>query len=263
LRLSYENLTYNINQAANKLDLNVNDKVFCPLPIFDTLGFQISFTSITSGVKLFIYPSDLDSRTITEAIYSSDVTILFGTDQLLSYYGQIAHSYDFSSVRYVFVYGERLNRSTSDFWQQNFGIRILPLYALEKASSVLALSTKMEYKAGSVGKLLPGIEYKLQKFKGIENGGKLFIRSKNISHDQWIDTGDVVRVDEEKYVTVLGRANQFWQKDNTLISLPLLEDIALKIDSLGQHVAIRASKDQIALFTTSSKVDKKSVEKVL
>ncbi|AVP88168.1 acylglycerophosphoethanolamine acyltransferase [Candidatus Phycorickettsia trachydisci] len=262
LRLSCENLTYNINQAANKLDLNVNDKVFCPLPLFDTLGFQIALTSITSGVKLFIYPSDLDSRTITEAIYGSDVTIIFGTDQLLSYYGQIAHSYDFSSVRYVFVYGERLNSATSDFWQQNFGIRILPLYALEKASSVLALSTKMEYKAGSVGKLLPGIEYKLQKFKCIEDGGKLFIRGKNISHDQWIDTGDIVKVDEEKYVTVLGRADQFWQKDNTLISLPLLEDVALKIDPSEQHAAIKMGKDQIALFSTSSKVDKKSIEKI-
>lgn len=263
LRLSCENITYNINQAAIKLDLNIKDKVFCPLPLFDTLGFQIALTSITSGVKLLMHPSDLDSRTITEAIYISDATILFGTDQLLSYYAQIAHSYDFSSVRYVFSYGERLRDATSDFWQQNFGIRILPLYALKEASSVLALSTKMEYKAGSVGKLLPGIEYKLQKFKGIEDGGRLFIRGRNISETKWVDTGDVVKIDEEKYVTILGRVNQFWQKEDELISLPLLEDAALKVDPSEQHVAIKGSKDQITLFTTSSKVDKKSIEKAL
>lgn len=263
LPLSWGNLTYNINQAAIKLDLSIKDKVFCPLPLFDTLGFQIALTSITSGVKLLMYPSDLDLRTITEAIYTADVTILFGTDQLLSYYAQIAHNYDFSSVRYVFVYGERLGSATSDFWQQNFGIRILPLYTLKEASSVLALSTKMEYKAGSVGKLLPGIEYKLQKFKGIEDGGRLFIRSKNISEAKWVDTGDIVKIDEEKYVMILGRVNQFWQKEGELISLPILEDVALKIDPSRQHVAIKGSKDQIALFTTSGKVDKKSIEKAL
>lgn len=263
LHLSCENLTYNINQAAVKLDLNIKDKVFCPLPLFDILGFQIALTSITSGVKLLMYPSDLDSRTITEAIYVADATILFGTDQLLSYYAQIAHTYDFSSVRYVFAYGERLRSATSNFWQQNFGIRILPLYALKEASSVLTLSTKMEYKVGSVGKLLPGIEYKLQKFKGIEDGGRLFIRGKNISQDKWVDTGDIVTIDEERYMTILGRVNQFWQKENELISLPLLEDMALKIDPSRQHVAIKSGKDQIALFTTSSKVDKKNLEKVL
>ncbi len=86
----------------------------------------------------------------------------------------------------------------------------------------------MEMRTGTVGKFLPGIEYRIQAIKGIEQGGRLFVKGPNVMQgylladkpgeiqkpstelgDDWYDTGDVVSIDNEGYVTIHGRARDF------------------------------------------------------
>src|SRR5256714_11041391 len=96
----------------------------------------------------------------------------------------------------------------------------------------------MVLKHGSTGRLLPGIEYKLEPVPGVEQGGRLFVRGTNImrgylnpdanaafkSLGGWYDTGDIARVDEAGFVFIQGRLKRFAKISGEMVSLTAVEE---------------------------------------
>ncbi len=96
----------------------------------------------------------------------------------------------------------------------------------------------MHRKKGSVGRLLPGIAYKIEPVAGIEEGGKLLVAGDNIMQgymkadkpeklqplpDKWYDTGDIVSIDQDGFVTIHGRAKRFAKIAGEMVSLTAVE----------------------------------------
>ena len=177
-------------------------------------------------MRTFLYPSPLHYRTVPELAYGINATILFGTDTFLAGYARVADNYDFYSVRYVFAGAERVKPETRRAWFERFGIRILEGYGTTETSPGLAVNTPMHYKAGTVGRLLPGIVHRIEPVDGITNGGRLFVSGPNVMlgylraekpgvlespADGWYDTGDIVELDAEGFVTIKGRAKAICQ----------------------------------------------------
>ena len=99
-----------------------------------------------------------------------NATILFGTDTFLSGYARVADNYDFYSVRYIFAGAERVKPETRRVWFEKFGIRILEGYGATETSPALAVNTPMHFKAGTVGRLLPGIRTSAGASRGHRRG---------------------------------------------------------------------------------------------
>jgi acyl-[acyl-carrier-protein]-phospholipid O-acyltransferase/long-chain-fatty-acid--[acyl-carrier-protein] ligase len=127
----------------------------------------------------------------------------------------------------------------------------------------------MHFKTGSVGRLLPNIEGRLDPVPGIEGGGKLSIRGPNVmagylKADQpgvlqppeggWHDTGDIVDIDAAGFVTIKGRAKRFAKIGGEMVSLPAVEGYAAAVWADAQHAVVTrpdAKKgEQLVLFTT-------------
>ena len=162
--LSHLNLQANRAQLEAVVDFNAGDIVFNALPLFHSFGLSAGMIlPILSGIRTFFYVSPLHYRIVAELIYDTNATILFGTDTFLNGYARVAHSYDFYSLRYVFAGAEKLKSSTRDEWAEKFGVRIFEGYGATETSPVLAVNTPMDNKAGTVGHMLPGIEYRLEK----------------------------------------------------------------------------------------------------
>ena len=179
--LSHRNLNANRHQLAARIDFTPTATVFNALPIFHSFGLTGGMLlPILSGIRTFLYPSPLHYRIIPAMVYDSNATILFGTDTFLTGYAKVAHGYDFYSVRYIFAGAEKVRDETRRIWSEKFGIRIFEGYGATETSPALATNSPMHYKAGAVGRFLPGIDYEIEPVPGIDEGGKLIVSGPNI-----------------------------------------------------------------------------------
>lgn len=268
--LSHTNVQANRFQLSACVDFTATDKVFNALPIFHSFGLTSGMLlPLLSGVSVFLYPSPLHYRIIPELSYDINATILFGTDTFLSGYAKYAHPYNFYSVRYVFAGAEKLREETYSAWSKKFGIRIFEGYGTTETSPVLATNTPLQHKAGTVGRLLPGIQYKLNHVPGVTDGGVLVVRGPNVMKgylfasqpgviiapkDGWYETGDIISIDESGFLTIKGRINRFAKIGGEMISLGMIEQQINTLWPNYQHAIINVPDpkkgEQVILVTT-------------
>jgi long-chain acyl-CoA synthetase len=126
----------------------------------------------------------------------------------------------FKNVRAIF--GGRLERATSGaapiakeilefFWAA--GVPVLEGYGMTETATAATISTIDEHKFGTVGRPLPGVELR------IAPDGELLIKGPNIFQgyhnkadasfgaveDGWLHTGDLGSIDEDGYLSIVGR----------------------------------------------------------
>jgi acyl-[acyl-carrier-protein]-phospholipid O-acyltransferase/long-chain-fatty-acid--[acyl-carrier-protein] ligase len=243
--LSHRNIIANAAQATARIDFGRTDKVFNVLPMFHSFGLTVGLVMpLVSGVPVYLYPSPLHYRVVPELVYGANATIIFGTDTFLAGYARAAHAYDFRSLRYVLAGAEPVKEATRRVWAEKFGLRILEGYGVTEAAPVLAINTPMFSRPGTVGRFLPGIETRLEPVPGVEEGGRLFVRGPNVMQgylkldlpgvlqppeEGWHDTGDIVAVDRDGYVTIKGRAKRFAKIGGEMISLAAVETLAAEL----------------------------------
>lgn len=281
--LSHANILANHNQVSARIHFNAQDIVLNFLPMFHSFGFSVgTLLPVLAGMKTFLYPTPLHYAVIPEMAYELNATIMFGTNTFFAAYGKKAHPYDFYSLRYVVAGAEKLQESTRQLWMEKFGIRILEGYGATETSPVAAVNTLMDYKAGTVGRLMPAMHYQLEAVEGIAEGGRLHVYGPNIMRGYlladnpgqlvcpssiygagWYDTGDIVQVDADGYVTIKGRSKRFAKISGEMVSLTVVEQLAAKAWPLAQHAAVSLpdSKkgEQIILLTTQKQPSTKQI----
>jgi acyl-[acyl-carrier-protein]-phospholipid O-acyltransferase/long-chain-fatty-acid--[acyl-carrier-protein] ligase len=141
------------------------------------------------------------------------------------------------------------------------------------------MNTPLYSKPGTVGQFLPGVAYRLDPVPGT-GGGRLFVRGPNrmmgyylpdrpgtlADTGEWYDTGDIVSVDEEGFVSILGRARRFAKIAGEMVSLASVEDAVSPI-SPGVVAAVsrpNATKgEELVLFTDDEKLGQNAVREAV
>ncbi|RJX30989.1 MAG: bifunctional acyl-ACP--phospholipid O-acyltransferase/long-chain-fatty-acid--ACP ligase [Oxalobacter sp.] len=276
--LSHRALLSNIAQARAVIDIMSEDKFLNSLPLFHSFGLTAgALLPLMTGCSLFLYPTPLHYRVIPELAYDRACSVMFGTSTFLEHYGKFAHPYDFYRLRYVIAGAERLTQEVREMWFEKFGIRIFEGYGATETAPVLAVNTPMAYRSGTVGQLLPGVRHRVVPVEGIDQGGILHVSGPNVMSGYyrfenpgvleppessigpgWYDTGDVVEMDEEGFVRIVGRVKRFAKIAGEMISLEMVENMARASSPVKQHAAINLPDAQrgesIILYTTDTEL---------
>lgn len=252
--LTNANLLANAYQMLDHMRslLGVGEVVFNPLPMFHSFGLTAgTLTPLLGGVKVVLYPSPLHYRQIPKFIRRMKATVLYATDTFLAGYHRASEADDLASLRYVIAGAERIKPQTRKLWATN-NTEILEGYGATECSPVISVNQPEANRAGSVGRLLPGISARLQPVSGITEGGRLFVRGPNVMAgyllpeqrgvlvpppDDWHDTGDIVTLDDD-YLTIRGRAKRFAKIGGEMVSLAAIEGLATGLWNDAQHVAL-------------------------
>ncbi len=223
-----------------------------PLPMFHSFGLTAAtFAPLFAGVKCVLYPSPLHYRQVAKLVEHSKATVLLATDTFLAGYIRAAEPGQLASLRDVVAGAERVKAPTRELWAAN-GTEILEGYGVTECSPVLACNKRGDNHVGTVGRLLPGIEARLDPVPGLEVGKRLFVRGPNIMagylnadrpgvvmppKDGWHDTGDIVTMDDG-YVTICGRAKRFAKLGGEMVSLAAIESLVTALWNDVQHVVL-------------------------
>ena len=262
VELTHRNLLANVRQMLAVTDLTDMDRLFNAMPLFHSFGLTVgTLLPLVRGMYVFIYPSPLHYRVVPTAFYHADCTVMLGTNTFLNGYARKAHPYDFRSLRYMFAAAEKLQETTATTWAQRFGVRVLEGYGATECAPCVSVNTPLQPKYGSAGRLMPGMDYKLEKVEGVVDGGRLFVRGPNVMKGYlnldanakfralggWYDTGDIVRVDEQGFFFIQGRLKRFAKISGEMVSLTAVEDAlagAFPQYGLRCQVAVIARPDQ-------------------
>lgn len=251
--LTHRNILTNIAQIAEHIDLSQFKTFFNPLPVFHCFGLTGGLLlPLIDGIRTVLYPSPLHYREVPKLVGETGADLLFGTDTFVAGYARAADPADLKSVKMIVCGAERVKPETRALWEPH-GTELVEGYGATECAPVVSLNTPETNRPGTVGQLLHGIEYELIPVKGIHEGGRLRVRGGNVMagyllpggngkleapEDGWHDTGDIVKIDADKFVTIKGRAKRFAKLGGEMVSLGAIEALASGLWPDHSHIAV-------------------------
>jgi acyl-[acyl-carrier-protein]-phospholipid O-acyltransferase/long-chain-fatty-acid--[acyl-carrier-protein] ligase len=266
--LSQQNLIANVAQTANFIDIDPDWVLFNPLPIFHSFGLTGGILlPLLTGMKVFEYPSPLHVKQIPPLIKDTRAAILLATDTFINQYARASDGDELAGLKFIVAGAEKVREETHNLIQDRFGgFPILEGYGATEAAPIIAINHPDDNRRGTVGSLLPGMEARLEPVEGITGGGKLLVRGANVMAgylhpdgtletpvDGWLDTGDIVSMSEDNWITILGRAKRFAKVGGEMVSLTAAEDLVLSLWPENRHAVIAMPDpkkgERLILFT--------------
>jgi long-chain acyl-CoA synthetase len=226
--ISHGNLIENVTRCLTRLTFLRPDDVFLNvLPCFHTLGYTAGgMIPLLGRMGQALLPTVIPTETTLGCVAEAGVTVLVAVPTLVGLLvGAAARGVPMPrGIRAVVSGGDRLNPALDGRSRKAFGVPILEGYGLTECSPVVAVNPSYEGRRfGTVGPILEGYEWEIRDLEGRRIEGRegvLWVRGPSVARgyfrdpentaarfrDGWFDTGDVVRIDEEGYLSILDRA---------------------------------------------------------
>ena len=286
--LSHRNLQRNRCQVRAVLDLTPEDHLLLCLPTFHSFALGVGLLlPLMSGLRCTLYPSPLHYKQIPELIRKLGITVFFSTDTFLNGYGQAANREDLESLRLIVAGAEPLKPSTCKFWQERFGLTVHEGYGVTETSPAVSANTSACNRPGSVGRLMPEIEARLEPLDDSRDStgiarGRLFLRGPNVMsgywlpgesrlltppEDGWHDTGDVAEFDDDGFLSLHGRAKRFAKIGGEMVSLAYVEQKVSEVWPEYRHIVCAIDHptrgEQLVLITEHPEPDRGGLRQAL
>ncbi|MEM6847913.1 MAG: AMP-binding protein [Pseudomonadota bacterium] len=249
--LTHRNMLANIAQVEAVIPLDRVRVMLNPLPMFHSYGLVPgTVLPLVLGRKLVLHPSPLRIREVVDRIAETQANILFATDTFLRQYVRAAGDGMLSCLEFAVCGAERVRPETRETVTRRFGFKVLEGYGVTETSPVLAVNLPDDIRDGTVGQMFHGLDARLDPVEGLAEGHRLSVRGPNVMAgylqpdgsitqppDGYHDTGDVVSIDGEGFITILGRLKRFAKIGGEMTSLVTVENIAGQVWPDALHAA--------------------------
>lgn len=226
--LSHSNLLDNVDVCWSVLNLGQEDRILWALPNFHSFGLTLGgLMGLVHGAMQVVVPLFMPPGGTLEAIKEGEATVLLLVPAMVDFLKRaIIHGAPRpESVRMVVTGGDRLNLELDSASKEFLGVPLLEGYGTTECSPVVAVNPSYDSrKLGTIGPVIPGYSWEVRDDSGKALGhgedGILWVKGPSVFNgyykapeitaermaDGWYNTGDIVRFDENGYITVLDRA---------------------------------------------------------
>jgi long-chain acyl-CoA synthetase len=226
--ISHSNLMDNVTKSITHFKDLVDDDIFINvLPNFHTLGFTTSgLLPLLGGYPQALMPMFMPPENTIEAIKAAEVSVMIAVPTMVALMlGAIARGVEPpTSLRLLVTGGDRFPERLDARTRQLLGVSVLEGYGLTETSPVVAVNEGVaRRKLGTVGTVLEGYDVEVRDSDGnvlpVNSEGTLWLKGPSVFggyfkaseitrekfKDDWFNTGDVVRIDDEGYLKIIDR----------------------------------------------------------
>jgi long-chain acyl-CoA synthetase len=254
--LTHENLATNVRSAVKHAGLSSADAFLGVLPQFHSFGLTaLTLLPLERGSKV-IYSARFVPAKIVELMREHRPDVFMAIPAMYNALLNVkdAKPEDFRSLRYAISGGDALPRSLADNFKQRFNVTILEGYGLTETSPIVSILLPEHYKAGSVGRLLPGVQVRIvdEQSRDVQRGeeGEILLKGPNImagyyKRDDltreviddagWFRTGDWGKLDSDGFLYITGRKKEMLIIGGENVFPREIEEV------LNAHPSIKAS----------------------
>lgn len=290
VELSHRNVQSDIECALTVFKIFKGDKLCGVLPFFHSFGLTCTlWLPLIAGVPACFVPNPLDGKLVGETIAAEKATLLFATPTFLLNYLRRCRPEDFKTIRFIVAGAEKLKIKLIDAFEEKFGIRPCEGYGATECSPLIAFNIpdveidgvrQIGTKEGTVGHTIPGLAVRVldvETGRPVELGqpGLLFVKGPNVMKgylkmpemtqkvlkDGWYNTGDIVSIDEDGFVTIHDRLSRFSKIGGEMVPHLTIEETVMEKLSLHEPVlAVTSLPDekkgeQLVILYNRQKVD--------
>ncbi|MDF3037900.1 MAG: 1-acyl-sn-glycerol-3-phosphate acyltransferase [Thermomicrobiales bacterium] len=251
--LSWRSIEANTGMVDALLRLRHDDVMLGVLPFFHTFGYTITlWTMLAMGVGAVFHTNPLESRVVGRLMRERGVTIVLGTPTLLRAYMRRLAPEDFATVEIVAAGSEPLPAAVIDEFEAKLGIRPFQGYGATELGPIVSANVPASraqgdparsLREGTVGRPALGVRVQVRdpetgEVLGPNERGVLWVTgphvmlgylnrpelTEQVVVDGWYNTGDVVTVDEDGFITIVGRESRFAKIGGEQVPFGVIEE---------------------------------------
>ena len=267
--LPWRSIEANKGMVDALLRLRSDDVMLGVLPFFHTFGYTITLWGmLATGVGAVYHTNPLEARVISRLIREHGVTILLGTPTLLRAYMRRLSPEDFAPVEIVGTGSERLPQAVADEFESKFGIRPFQGYGATELGPIVSANVPAAralgdpsavLREGTVGRPAQGVHVEVRDPEtgavlGTGERGVLWVTGPHVMlgylnqpqltdavlQDGWYNTGDIVTIDEDGFISIVGRQSRFAKVGGEQVPFAAIEEVLAALTGGSEDGAPRA-----------------------
>lgn len=262
-----------------------DDVILGTLPFFHVFGFTVClWFPLIVGLGVVFHPNPTDYERIEAIVHKHHVTMLLGTSTLYRGFMKKWKREQISNIRRAFAGAEKLNQDIRERFYEKFGINILEGYGVTESCSCISVNRPDNFRHGSVGMILPGIQCKIVDIETYEElppgkDGLILVKGPNLMkgyykspeltrqafYNDFYITGDIGRF-EDGFLYITDRLKRFAKIGGEMFPLSPIENklsiiLDENIDDEKRRCAVvnipsPQKGEQLIAFVTGTNPDK-------
>jgi long-chain acyl-CoA synthetase len=222
--LTHRNVISNYRATMACVGSRAGDRHLLYLPLFHCFAQNFIMNAAFGSQGTIVLERRYQQEAVLSAIRRHEVTHFYGVPTVFIYLlGAEITRAQLASVKYFFSAAATMPREVAQGWRERFGLPVFEGYGLTETAPLACYNHRDDYRLGSVGTPIEGVEMKIideaGRARATDEWGEICIKGPNVMAeyfqrdqetrdvlcDGWFRTGDIGYCDRDGYYYLVDR----------------------------------------------------------